>query len=118
MARKKIGGDSALGEIQGGVLKSIAANVDALYRKHASAIDKVQRDSDEKKVTVNFAVLIDCSDSVPKVKTRIRYSETVTDELIDSLEDPNQPTLFKPEETKGRGRRKADDEEAEGGTGD
>jgi hypothetical protein len=105
MARKKIAQTRELGEIQGGILKSINKNVEDLYRKHASAIDKVMDDSDEKKVTVNFAIQIDCSDSAPKVKTRIRYSETVTDELIDSLEDPNQPTLFDPP-TPVRGRPK------------
>jgi len=111
MARKKIGGTTVLDEIQGGVLKSMIQNIEQLYRKHALAIEKVQQDSDEKKVTINFAVQIDCSDSAPKVKTRIRYSETVTDELIDSLEDPAQPTLFNPEETKGRGRKRSGGEE-------
>lgn len=114
MARKKISEDNALGEIQAGVLKSITQNVDTLYRRHADSIEKVQNDSDEKKVTVNFAVQIDCSDSVPKIKTRIRYSETVTDEMIDSLEDPNQPTLFEPPEPKPRARRKASDDTTEG----
>lgn len=104
MARKKIATERELGEIQSGVLKSMTANVDTLYRRHASAIDKVQNDSDEKKVSVTFSILIDCSDSAPKVRTRIRYCETITDEVIDSLEDPEQPTLFQPEETRGRGR--------------
>lgn len=107
MARKKIGKATALDEIQEGVLKSILKNVEELYRKHAPAIAKVQEDSDEKIVTVGFGVQIDCSDSAPKVKTRIRYCETTTDELIDSLEDPAQPTLFTPEETKGRGKKRA-----------
>lgn len=112
MARKRIA-TQPLSDIEEGVLKSVTQRIDELYRKHADAIEKVREDSDEKKVTVNFAVLIDCSDSVPKVKTRIRYSETVTDEIIDSLEDPKQPTLFTPEETKGkggRGKRSADGE--------
>lgn len=104
MARKKISTERDLGELQAGVLKSITANVETLYRRHALAIEKVQDDSDEKKVSVTFSVLIDASDSAPKVRTRIRYCETVTDEVIDSLEDPAQPTLFQPEETKGRGR--------------
>lgn len=108
MARKKITTERELGEIQAGVLKSITGNVDTLYRRHATAIDKVQSDSDEKKVSVTFSILIDCSDSAPKVRTRIRYCETVTDEVIDSLEDPAQPVVFEPEETRGRGRpRKA-----------
>jgi hypothetical protein len=104
MARKKIATERELGDMQAGVLKSITANVETLYRRHALAIEKVQDDSDEKKVSVTFSVLIDASDSAPKVRTRIRYCETVTDEVIDSLEDPAQPTLFQPEETKGRGR--------------
>src|SRR6187455_1736199 len=109
MARKRITADRELGEIQGGILKSLEQNVGTLYRKHAHAIEKVQDDSDEKKVVVNFSVLIDCSDSAPKVKTRIRYSETVTDELIDSLEDPNQPTLFEPPTpVRGRPKKTAD----------
>lgn len=104
MARKKIATERELGEMSAGVLKSITSNVDTLFRRHALAIEKVQDDSDEKKVSVTFSVLIDGSDSAPKVRTRIRYCETVTDEVIDSLEDPSQPTLFQPEEIKGRGR--------------
>lgn len=95
---------TAMNEIEEGVLKSILLRTESLYRKHAAAISRVRNESDEKKVSVGFGVLIDCSDSTPKVRTRIRYSETVTDELIDSLEDPLQPTLFDPELGKAQAR--------------
>ena len=95
MARKRI--ETKLTEIDEGILKSILMRTESLYRKHAAEIAKVREESDEKKVSIGFSVLVDCSDSAPKVRTRIRYSQTVTDELIDSLEDPSQPTLFEPE---------------------
>lgn len=95
MARKRI--EAKLGEVDEGVVKSIVMRAEGLYRKHAGEIAKVRDESDDKKVSLTFSVLVDCSDSAPKVRTRLRYSQTVTDELIDSLEDPSQPTLFDPE---------------------
>jgi len=88
-----------LNEMELGVLTSVLRNVETLYRKHAGKISEMQGQSDTHRVNIGFSVLIDGLDiQIPKVKTRIRYAQIVTDDLMDSLEDPNQPTLFKPDE--------------------
>lgn len=98
MAKKKNQQTVTLGEVAEGVIMSTRNNVDTLFRRHYREIEKILNTSDPRTVSVNFAVLVDNTDSTPKVRTRIRYCETVTDEMIDSLEDPKQPTLFKREE--------------------
>lgn len=114
MAKKA--NDAELTEIQAGILHSVQTGVDMLYRKHAAAIEGGQEDAPDKNVTISFSVKVDASKSTPKIRTRIRYSETVIDEVIDSLEDPKQPALFDAEETKSRPKKHAepkDDDEGE-----
>jgi hypothetical protein len=90
--------DANLDDFSEGVLTSIREDTEALYRQHANRIRRLVDDSESSTATITFSVLIDKSESAPKVRTRIRFGETTTDERIRSLEDPNQPTLFTPEQ--------------------
>jgi len=85
--------DANLDDFSEGVLTSIREDTEALYRQHANRIRRLVDDSESSTATITFSVLIDKSESAPKVRTRIRFGETTTDERIRSLEDPSQPTL-------------------------
>lgn len=90
--------DANLDDFSEGVLTSIREDTEALYRMHANRIRRLVDDAESNSATITFSVLIDKSESAPKVRTRIRFGETTTDERIRSLEDPSQPTLFTNEE--------------------
>lgn len=90
--------DANLDDFSEGVLTSIREDTEALYRMHSNRISRLVGDSESNSATITFSVLIDKSESAPKVRTRIRFGETTTDERIRSLEDPSQPTLFTPEQ--------------------
>lgn len=94
MARKQNKTLIPLDEVAEGIILSVKNNVEALLRSHFREIDKVREESDTKKVNVAFGILIDGSESVPKILTRIRFAQTVTDERVDTLEDPKQPRMF------------------------
>ncbi|MCA9730222.1 MAG: hypothetical protein KC729_21235 [Candidatus Eisenbacteria bacterium] len=94
MARKQNKALIPLDEVAEGIILSVKNNVEALLRGHFREIDKVRDESDTKKVNVAFGILIDGSESVPKILTRIRFAQTVTDERVDTLEDPKQPRMF------------------------
>ena len=83
------------------VLESIVEAVKQLYSKHATAIDSVRDETADKVVNVSFGVKIDGNEAAVKVRTRIRYSQTVIDEVIEELGDPNQPDLFTDEKEEG-----------------
>lgn len=97
--------DSHLDDFSEGVLTSIREDTEALYRMHANRIRRLVDDAESNSATITFAILIDKSESAPKVRTRIRFGETTTDERIRSLEDPSQPTLFTPEELEAKNKK-------------
>jgi hypothetical protein len=92
----------ALDDFSEGVLTSIREDTEALFRQHADKIRRLVEIAEGNKATVTFGVLIDKSESAPKVRTRIRFGETTTDERVRSLDDPTQPTLFSKEELEAR----------------
>ncbi len=61
-----------------------------LYTVHYDEIRSILDDSETKKVTVNFAVEVDESESAPTVEVRVRFSQAVTDKRITRLDDPAQ----------------------------
>ena len=79
-------------------LEAIKEDVGDLYAEHEKDIEAAVADSEDSKIALSFSVLIDKSESAPQVKTRLRYSQSVTDERIRTLTDPRQPTLFTKEE--------------------
>lgn len=94
-----------LDEFSEGVLTSIREDTEALYRMHAGRIRRLVEEAEKNAATVTFSILIDKSESAPKVRTRLRFGETTTDERVRSLEDPSQPTLFTESELEGGKKR-------------
>lgn len=97
------------------IRESITKAVEALYDAHAGEIADFRDQSEESKVTVTFGVDIDCSESEPKVKVSIRFSKSVTDSRVATLDDPDQLNLLTPEEF---ARQKADGAKARSEAGD
>jgi hypothetical protein len=81
-------------------IEAIKEDVGDLYAEHEKDIEAAVSDSEDSKIALSFSVLIDKSESAPQVKTRLRYSQSVTDERIRTLTDPRQPTLFTKDELK------------------
>lgn len=81
--------------------------VSELYDEHTDQIRLIRERAEGKVITVNFANEIDCSESQPVVKTKIRFCETYTDERTNKLEDTDQGT-FETLEAAGRGGRKTE----------
>lgn len=75
------------------VVKAIVSGVASLYNEHEDKIMSVLGDSEQKTITVNFAVDIDQSETQPILEVKIRFSESVTDKRVARLEDPNQETF-------------------------
>lgn len=78
-------------------IEAIQEDVRDLYIQHEKDIEAAVEDSEDKKITLGFQVVIDKAESAPQVKTRLRYSQSVTDERIRTLNDPKQPTLLSKE---------------------
>lgn len=81
-------------------LEAIKEDFGDLYSEHEKDIENAVAESEDRKITLSIAVVIDKSESAPQVKTRLRYSQSVTDERIRTLTDPRQPTLFNKDELK------------------
>lgn len=79
-------------------IEAIQEDVRDLYIQHEKDIEAAVEDSEDKKITLGFQVVIDKAESAPQVKTRLRYSQSVTDERIRTLSDPKQPTLLSKED--------------------
>jgi molybdopterin converting factor small subunit len=90
MAVRKKSGKSAA---DGTVTEAIVSAVQELLEKHSGEIHRIREESEDKKVTVNFANQIDCSESEPLVTTTIRYTESYTDKITNRLDDPEQGTF-------------------------
>lgn len=72
------------------VVTAALVGVRELYSVHYDEIRSILDDSETKKVTVNFAVEVDESESAPTVEVRVRFSQAVTDKRITRLDDPAQ----------------------------
>ena len=85
---------------EGVILRGILAGVETLYRKHATEIEQVRADDEKKSVKIGFAVAVDASEGGPSLKVGIRFSATVTDNIVSILPDPDQPefTFISPDE--------------------
>lgn len=64
-----------------------------LLAAHEDEIAAILEDSEDNKVGVTFNLLIDASESQPKMTVRIRFSEVHTDERVVQMDDPNQGTF-------------------------
>jgi hypothetical protein len=80
------------------VQRAIAEDVQDLYAVHETHILKVLNESEDRKVTVNFAVEFDDSESEGVVETKMRFSQAVTDKRTRKLDPPGATTLFTQEE--------------------
>lgn len=72
------------------VVTAALVGVRELYSVHYDEIRSILDDSETKKVTINFAVEVDESETAPTVEVRVRFSQAVTDKRITRLDDPNQ----------------------------
>lgn len=87
---------------QNEVIDRVVKDIRDLMEAHYSEIETFIDESEAKKATVNFGVVIDQSESAPSMKTSIRFSQSVTDTRTSTLDDPAQlPMPFVPE-TEGR----------------
>ena len=84
-------GDMKISKLTEVVQKAVAE----LLTQAQDNIDEVLSDSESKKITINFKVDVDESETEPVVKIGIRFSEAYTDSRTTRLDDPNQITLFK-----------------------
>jgi hypothetical protein len=71
-------------------LRAILESVSQLYSRHQGEIDKIREESEQKIININFAVIHDCSDVEPVVKTKITFVERHTDNLTARLGNPDQ----------------------------
>jgi hypothetical protein len=80
------------------VQQAIAEDVMDLYAVHEAHILKVLEESEDRKITVNFAIELDDSESEGTVETKMRFSQAVTDKRTRKLDPPNAPTLLSREQ--------------------
>lgn len=99
------------------IQRAIAQAVHELYGVHAEEIRTVRDESEKRSVTVAFGAEIDCSESEPTVKVRIRFAATITDVRTTRLDDPNQRSFdfLNAEDEKKRLEEKALAEAGDGG---
>lgn len=77
-------------------LEAMHEDIGDLYKQHEEELMGVLDDSEDKKVTITFAVQIDKSETEPQLKTTLRFSTSVTDSRLRTLSNPNQPELVDP----------------------
>lgn len=77
------------------ILTGIKKGIDLLFRRRIGVIERKVHDAQEvaevDKRKITFPVVIDYSESVPSIKIGMAWSQTVRDELISLLPDPDQP---------------------------
>lgn len=85
---------------EGVILRGILVGVETLYRKHAEEIEEVRGEDEKESVKVGFGITIDCSEGGPSLKVAIRFSKSITDNIVSILPDPEQPefTFISPDE--------------------
>ena len=75
-------------------MESICSCVRDLLLTHMSnGIVPLIADADDHKTSVVFSAKIDCSDTEPVVSVSIRYTSSVTDQIVIKLDDPDQGTF-------------------------
>jgi len=91
-----------------------------LWKTHSASILKIIEDSEGRKMNVAFSCMMDFSESVAGVDTRISFSETVTDKRHDDIDDGSQLNIpgTSREELKGSKKKKGSEEEEDEIPGD
>ncbi len=74
-------------------LEAMHEDIGDLYKQHEEELMDVLDESEDKKVTITFAVQIDKSETEPQLKTTLRFSTSVTDSRLRTLSNPMQPEL-------------------------
>ncbi len=97
--------------------KSIVEGIERLWEKHGAFALEFAEGSDKQKVSVSFPVEIDLSKSEPVTSVGIGFSQRVTDEVVFTLDDPDQGTFSELMESKpeGKGPNKGESEEPRDG---
>lgn len=88
--------------------------IDAMIDNHADEIEEAIEGSEDRCLTINIPVNIDCSESAPNIDVGFRFSTAVTDRRSIRCDDPKQPPLLltPEEEAKMEERKKKDAEKA------
>lgn len=79
---------------------SIEEGVRRLWNKNGAAAVSFAEESDNKVVKVNFAIEIDLSKSDAQTQVGIRFSQSVTDKVTFTIDDPKQGKFTELLETK------------------
>jgi hypothetical protein len=90
--KKKTTAAAAVNEpgLESAIRDSIAQGVSKLYDRHQSEIEELRKESEKQKVTVNFGVELDFSESMPIVSVGIRFTKSYTDSVVHQIDDPSQ----------------------------
>lgn len=75
------------------VKKAILEETDALLTAQAEGILVMLGKTEQRKLRLNLAATLDCSESAGKVEVGIGYGQMVKDKRTRTLGDPNQPAL-------------------------
>ena len=97
--------------------QAITVAIDQMYPEHEGELIDVMEKSETKKITLNFKVDLDFSETEPTVCTTMRFSSCVTDKRIARLDDPTQPLLLRTadEDAKLFGKKAAADPDPDSG---
>lgn len=86
-----------LNETQTVILNGIHSAIDILFKRRIAQIeeqlDEARKVADVDKLKIAFPVNIDYGESVPTIKVGITWSQTVRDDIISAVPDPNQGTF-------------------------
>lgn len=87
----------ALTETQTVILNGIHAAVDILFKRRIGQIEEqleeARKVAEVDKLRITFPVNIDYGESVPTIKVGLAWSQTVRDDIISAMPDPNQGTF-------------------------
>jgi hypothetical protein len=90
MARKTQQSNLALGAE---TVTEILAAIKDLLETHSEEVSTAIDESDDKKLTVNCGIDLDCSETAPSINVRLRFSTSVTDKRTIRCDDPAQMTF-------------------------
>jgi hypothetical protein len=89
------------------VLKAIGEDTEDLYRVHEKQILRYLEESANQKLTLNFAVEFDNSQSEMIVETRMRTSQAITDKRTRKMNPAGALDLFTPDQMDATRKRSA-----------
>ena len=89
--KKPADGKMKIGTLIAVVQKAVAE----LLTQGQDNVHQALEDAEDKKLTINFGVKIDESDTEAVVKTGMRFSESYIDSRTARVDDPDQIQLFK-----------------------